>query len=601
MRTAILLVLAWSSAWAVCSGTHPTFTAASPAYADVNACLSLAADGDAIDIPAGSATWSHGDDLLPTVHVSLIGAGQGSTTITFGDSVMGGGGSIQYNPTGTTGAVRVCCMTWLFTALGSNANAIATLMLDGSYAAFNGVSNANIRIDHLTVTNPRPVGKATIGIGTNTWNIAPCTPIYPEIDNITWTADVETGFALQYGCDNAWQSPENFSTGQFAFLEASSFTAPTAWSSDADVWDTEHGGRYVMRALTIKNMLLSGHDSGSTGQAMSQRAYEIYNNVSNSDGVAAQNTAFGIRGGTGLFYDNKLQIFQGSTGMNEMMSTEVWRSSFDAHVLDTTVNPWSSYAGQALIHSGGQTKVCYYANYSALASHCDGGTHPRCGINESGADNADGMGTNIACTAATCGGGTCGNCRNGCSVDADCGTGNKCVTLDGAGANGYPERNQAGLGQDNADHSETAASAPIYIWHNCDLNSATSGQCVSGAPIVRGGSPPSVVIGGAVVNSCGALSSDCHWITEGTEYYDYVDSGFNGTVGTGRGTHANRPNTCSNKVGYFETDTNTLFQCSAGSWVSYYTPFTFPHPIRTSAPPDQRQVSSLGVESGGLH
>lgn len=66
-----------------------------------------------------------------------------------------------------------------------------------------------------------------------------------------------------------------------------------------------------------------------------------------------------------------------------------------------------------------------------------------------------------------------------------------------------------------------------------------------------------------------------------------VSSPFNGTSGMGFGTLANRPATCTTNsleagggVGYWATDTNTLYRCSAtNSWTVHYRPYTYPHPL----------------------
>lgn len=76
---------------------------------------------------------------------------------------------------------------------------------------------------------------------------------------------------------------------------------------------------------------------------------------------------------------------------------------------------------------------------------------------------------------------------------------------------------------------------------------------------------------------------------------------FNGTHGTGYGTHANRPTTCTPGwskvsgdgpvvqpqgganipgVAYWETDTSTLFACTDDdTWTAYYQPYSYPHPL----------------------
>lgn len=79
---------------------------------------------------------------------------------------------------------------------------------------------------------------------------------------------------------------------------------------------------------------------------------------------------------------------------------------------------------------------------------------------------------------------------------------------------------------------------------------------------------------------CGPLNSSC--------------SSFNGTKGTGSGLLSARPSTCtagpggtygasptgSYGVGYFGTDTNTLYVCTAtNTWTSIYQPYTYPHPL----------------------
>ncbi len=96
------------------------------------------------------------------------------------------------------------------------------------------------------------------------------------------------------------------------------------------------------------------------------------------------------------------------------------------------------------------------------------------------------------------------------------------------------------------------ALEPIYVWSNL-FTAPTDGTVV-------GNTAPAVFV-------------------SNRDYY-LDTAGFNGTSGVGSGALAARPTTCTPKVAYWATDTNTLYQCSAtNTWVVYYKPYTYPHPL----------------------
>jgi hypothetical protein len=110
-------------------------------------------------------------------------------------------------------------------------------------------------------------------------------------------------------------------------------------------------------------------------------------------------------------------------------------------------------------------------------------------------------------------------------------------------------------------------------------------------------------------------SQNCTNIPENTNWWT-TKSDFNGTVGVGCGT--TKPGTCTAGVAYWETSqscstltdyvgaspttpiSGTLYKCTAtNTWTPYYTPYTYPHPLRsetdTTAPTATWEIDSTGL------
>lgn len=126
------------------------------------------------------------------------------------------------------------------------------------------------------------------------------------------------------------------------------------------------------------------------------------------------------------------------------------------------------------------------------------------------------------------------------------------------------------------------ALEPIYIWNN-------TGNIVPG----WGGNYVSNAGGGRIVENR-------DYYLPASDIQSSPTSPFDGTSGTGWGTLANRPTTCTPGVAYFAIDqgswnqsasnpygvnlgglSGVLYKCtSTNTWTEYYEPYTYPHPLR---------------------
>ena len=127
----------------------------------------------------------------------------------------------------------------------------------------------------------------------------------------------------------------------------------------------------------------------------------------------------------------------------------------------------------------------------------------------------------------------------------------------------------------------------------------TAGQCPPNAAL-----DPVYTAGEVTPNNAGvAVNNGGARVLANRDYYAQVSdvaqtsstSPFNGTSGTGYGTLAFRPTTCTTGVGYWATDQGTwnsynsqqgeLFICTAtNTWTLSYTPYTYPHPLTAASP-----------------
>jgi hypothetical protein len=471
---------------------QPSVDAASCERADVASAIDGAAEGATVNVPAGTCVWT--SPITITKAITLAGAGETETILQAGDSdglldVDGAGGAFRLTGVGFTGNTT------------------------GPLIALNGSFNA-VRIDHVTFTN---IHDLCVLIGYFTWYES-TVAVRALFDHVTYVNDEEHGFVRTYGSDDSWNQPDALGSDDAIFIEDSSF----AWNvsgpgPNAHVNDGEHGARIVIRHNQIQNGQLQWHDTGSTQQARSTRVLELYGNTFQCDVDNCGWGAIGLRGGTGVAYDNLIPIYPG--GYENAAVTQIYR----VDAVGST--PWPHQC------DGTVDRIC-----STFRSHCSGGDHRDCGAD---GNECNGMGT----------------CVDTCNSDTECPSGSTCLEkFDGQlQPSGWPCRDQTGRGQDDPVTHEQA-SAPFYWWQNTE----SSTQELLGVEVTGSNAP---------------------YIQADRDFYIQVPA-FDGHSGMGRGDLSARPPACTPGVAYFAVDENKLYKCSEGNqWSVHFQPFAYPHPL----------------------
>jgi hypothetical protein len=390
---------------------------------DVQAAVDLATAGDTVVIPAGTCTWD--TKVTVTAAITITGQNNTSPTITaaanvslFDIALNDAAGTFQLTKMALVGA-------------RTSASGEADVYLNGVWLksrindiAWSGVSPRQIWI-----------GKNFFNDSDRFFGSLNITHQKVLIDNINFTAtgNVKTQFLYIWGRNNlAWLEDDGYGTDNFIFLENSTLSWPDAeWPNYGVITDTEAGARFVLRYLDVTNGYVSEHDYAND---RGNRCIEVYNN--NLTATYANQTAFNMtRGGTGIAHNN---VVSGFSNLNNPMIYRVFNNNaarFPGYLCSETDALKTCQDGRR--HCVGGTKAGYVCYQD---SHCTGG-------------------------------GTC-NTSYACTSSDDCkdalGNTLACMQVDGDAENGYPCRDQAGRGKDNAT-TGVQESSPIY-WYSNTVN-----------------------------------------------------------------------------------------------------------------------------------
>jgi len=502
-----------------------THTAVSCSQANVQTAINAASAGDTVLVPACSATtWT--TPVTITKGITLVGAGAGITNIKTDVGTTSFGLVYQPSNPALDEAFRITGFTFDF---NSNTKGIHII---------NDTINplTKIRIDHNTFTNTYYQQLKVEGV------------IYGVFDSNNTTSG-SGGF--EFGGYNStlasqmWYSLPAFNPGdgKTFFVEDNTFTYTGSYGGVG----AGYGARYLVRYNTW-NWNFSSRWAPWLDAHGNQ-----YNTGPATQGVVAygnlvKDTYYGVgvritqhRGGKGLFYYNLIQTPLTSTDAqvleeyeDEMFPLAVGSDGQPQHVSGSYY--WNN------IQTSDNTNVLFTTNP-------DGTTNP-------------GIGTNCCPTSAAWLPNYLYDSGFYCAKINTTKGGNKCFRVWGLGTSG--------------------ATEPDWV------------------KVIGSGPPTGLTTDGTVQ---WLYMGDGNAIAENVDFYN-LNPSFNGTIGMGCGTLASRPGTCTTGVGYWATNqsctnltgmvganpaapiSGTLYKCTApNTWTAYYTPYTYPHPLRSEITP----------------
>jgi O-glycosyl hydrolase len=527
-------VMAQSCTTATCTATAATeaaFMAALPARTNRNATV-------VVNVPSGTIHWTTAETYtIPSAVTSLTI--QGNTTV----SCTGTAGTVNYACTPTDNTIfqdqlTSASPTPLGIVIGTAANTLfrwtgftfkggsgAVTKNQGIIDFYGGNGAPDFRMDHddiiLTssyLTGPEIDGAIEGVFDHDVFNIG---------SNTTYSNGVRVYnhiFDTVGNGDGGFEAASDFGSSNFIFIESSQIMG-------GYLNDCADAGRMVERynIFISPQSTMQNHPTKSyAGPERGCRAQEFYHNYVNGDSTFA---VIGGQASTWLIWGNTVNSSNNTASW--FWAGATYRNSEVANGEPTDSSPphgWG-YCG---------TAVATFFN--------------RSGRGASGWDGNSSTATGYPCLDGL-GRGQQVDSMNGANFPKRKNTTNGCTPTDDSGCSGWP-----------AQYLE-----PIYLFDNT-LPSALYTQEVLNQD------KTTTLNRDIYADNTSCAGSGCSGLATGTGYGTFAQRPTTCTAGPG-GTYGTSP-TGSYGVGYFATDTGTLYVCTAtNTWTAIYKPYTYPHPL----------------------
>jgi hypothetical protein len=379
--------------------------------------------------------------------------------------------------------------------------------------------------------------------------------------------------------DNSWAQPDSLGGASNIFAE-NNLDYTTYFALNDCEAGAIGGCRVVDRFNTIYQTtngsfgIFENHGTETAGRGRSGREAEVYGNTLTC-GMACASVDGGVRGGTGMFWGNHAILTAGE-GANTWLGLSLYRTvgSFP---------PWGACGGSGPYDQN--DGITYYSGTMSTSGSgvlmftdsSKGWTANQfipTGDPYSVYDVTQGFWSEIT-----------GNTSNTVTINGP---------ISESGWTGFNNGDSYQILRAQYCIDQPGRGAGTYISGTTPTSTGWVSQALD--PIYQWADN---FTGGANVNA--PIASGSRKIIANRDYYPQASgiqtsstSPFNGTSGTGWGTLAHRPTTCTTGAGYFATDQGSwnssgnnfgqgeLFVCTAtNTWGStpYYTPYAYPHPL----------------------